>query len=173
MLREGKSYKESFDILDAGLKVHPDNADLLYDRAMAAEKIDRLDLLEADLRKLIVLKPDHAHAYNALGYTLADRTTRYQEAHELIKKALEFSPEDPFIVDSLGWVLFKLGKLDESSATLQRAFDLRPDPEIAAHLGEVMWANGKRSEAAQVWQTALKDHPDNEALNEVVKRLKP
>ena len=173
MLREGKSYKDSFDTLDAGLKEFPDNPDLLYDRAMAAEKIDRLDLLEADLRKLIVLKPDHAHAYNALGYTLADRTARYQEAHELIKKALEFSPDDPFIVDSLGWVQFKLGKLDESIATLQRAFDLRPDPEIAAHLGEVMWANGKRSEAAQLWQTALKDHPDNEALNEVVKRLKP
>ena len=173
MLREGKAYKDSFDTLDAGLKEYPDNLDLLYDRAMAAEKIDRLDLVEEDLRKLIKLKPDHAHAYNALGYTLADRTSRFDEAHELIKKALEIAPEDPFIVDSLGWVQFKLGKLDESVATLQRAFDLRPDPEIAAHLGEVMWTNGKRSEATQVWQTAIKDHPENEALNDVVKRFKP
>ncbi len=173
MLREGKAYKDSFDTLDGGLKEYPDNLDLLYDRAMAAEKVDRLDVLEEDLRKLIKLKPDHAHAYNALGYTLADRTTRYEEAHELIKQALEITPDDPFIVDSLGWVLFKLGKLDDSVATLQRAFDLRPDPEIAAHLGEVMWTNGKRSEATQVWQTAIKDHPENEALNDVVKRFKP
>lgn len=173
MLREGKAYKDSFDTLDAGLREYPDNLDLLYDRAMAAEKVGRLDVLEEDLRKLIKLKPDHAHAYNALGYTLADRTNRYEEAHDLIKKALEIAPDDPFIVDSLGWVQFKLGKLDDSIATLQRAFDLRPDPEIAAHLGEVMWANGKRNEANEVWQTAIKDHPDNEALNEVVKRFKP
>jgi tetratricopeptide (TPR) repeat protein len=173
LLREAKAYKDSFDTLDAGLKEYPDNLDLLYDRAMAAEKVDRLEVLEEDLRKLIKLKPDHAHAYNALGYTLADRTNRYEEAHELIKKALEITPDDPFIVDSLGWVQYKLGKLDDSVATLQRAFDLRPDPEIAAHLGEVMWTNGKRNEATQVWQTAIKDHPDNEALNEVVKRFKP
>jgi tetratricopeptide (TPR) repeat protein len=172
MLREAKSYQESFERLDGAMKEYPDNPDLLYDRAMAAEKIGRMDVLEEDLRKLIKLKPDHAHAYNALGYTLADRTTRYAEAHDLIKKALEISPDDPFIIDSLGWVQFKLGNLAESIATLQRAFDLRPDPEIAAHLGEVMWANGKRSEATQVWQTAIKDHPDNEALAEVVKRLK-
>ncbi len=173
MLREAKSYQESFDRLDAGAKEHPDNPDLLYDRAMAAEKIGRLDVLEDDLRKLIKLKPDHAHAYNALGYTLADRTTRFTEAEELIKKALEIAPDDPFIVDSLGWVQFKMGRLADSVSTLQRAFDLRPDPEIAAHLGEAMWANGKRNEASQVWQTAIKDHPENEALLEVVKRLKP
>ena len=140
---------------------------------MAAEKIGRLDVLEDDLRKLIKLKPDHAHAYNALGYTLADRTTRFAEAEELIKKALEISADDPFIIDSLGWVQFKMGRLADSISTLQRAFDLRPDPEIAAHLGEAMWANGKRNEATQVWQTAIKDHPENEALLEVVKRFKP
>ena len=172
VLREVKAYQESFDRLDTGLKQFPDNPDLLYDRAMAAEKVNRIDVLEADLRKLITLKPDHAHAYNALGYTLADRTTRYAEAAEFISRALEFSPDDPFIVDSLGWVQFKQGKLDESIATLQRAFDIRPDPEIAAHLGEAMWAKGKRSEASKIWQTALRDHPENEALNEVVKRLK-
>lgn len=172
ILREAKSYQEAFERLDAGLKEYPDNPDLLYDRAMAAEKIGKLDVLEDDLRKLIKIKPDHAHAYNALGYTLADRTTRYVEAQELIKKALEIAPEDPFIIDSMGWVQFKMGNLPESIATLQRAFDLRPDPEIAAHLGEVMWANGKRTEATQLWQTAIKDHPENEALMEVVKRLK-
>ena len=172
MLREAKSYQEAFERLDGAMKDYPDNADLLYDRAMAAEKIGRIDVLEEDLRKLIKLKPDHAHAYNALGYTLADRTTRYAEAQDLIKKALEISPDDPFIIDSLGWVQFKMGNFADSIATLQRAFDIRPDPEIAAHLGEVMWVNGKRSEATQVWQTAIKSHPDNEALAEVVKRLK-
>ena len=172
MLRDSKAYQESFDRLDAGLKEYPDSADLLYDRAMVAEKLGRLEILEADLRKLIKLKPDHAHAYNALGYTLADRTTRFTEAQDLIKKALEISPEDPFIIDSMGWVQFKMGNLNESIVTLQRAFDIRPDPEIAAHLGEAMWANGKRTEATQLWQTAIKDHPENEALLEVVKRLK-
>ena len=172
MLREAKSYQDSFDRLDAGLKEYPDSPDLLYDRAMAAEKLGRIDVLEVDLRKLIKLKPDHAHAYNALGYTLADRTTRFSEAQELIKKALEISPDDPFIIDSLGWVQFKMGNLDESVNSLQRAFDIRPDPEIAAHLGEAMWANGKRAEATQLWQTAIQDHPENEALLEVVKRLK-
>ena len=172
MLREAKSYQDSFDRLDAGLKEYPDSPDLLYDHAMAAEKLGRIDVLEVDLRKLIKLKPDHAHAYNALGYTLADRTTRFSEAQELIKKALEISPDDPFIIDSLGWVQFKMGNLDESVNSLQRAFDIRPDPEIAAHLGEAMWANGKRAEATQLWQTAIQDHPENEALLEVVKRLK-
>ncbi len=172
MLREAKSYQQSYDRLDAGLKEFPDNPELLYDRAMVAEKLGKVDVLEADLRTLIKLKPDHAHAYNALGYTLADRTTRFSEAHELIKKALEISPEDPFIIDSLGWVQFKMGNFNESIATLQRAFDIRPDPEIAAHLGEAMWASGKRAEANQLWQTAIKDHPENEALLEVVKRLK-
>ena len=172
MLREAKSYQESFDRLDGAMKDFPDNPDLLYDRAMAAEKIGRMDVLEDDLRKLIKLNPDHAHAYNALGYTLAERTNRYTEAQDLVKKALEISPDDPFIIDSLGWVQFKLGNFADSIATLQRAFDIRPDPEIAAHLGEVMWVNGKRSEATQVWQTAIKSHPDNEALAEVVKRLK-
>ena len=172
MLREAKSYQESFDRLDGAMKDFPDNPDLLYDRAMAAEKIGRMDVLEDDLRKLIKLNPDHAHAYNALGYTLAERTNRYTEAQDLVKKALEISPDDPFIIDSLGWVQFKLGNFADSIATLQRAFDIRPDPEIAAHLGEVMWVNGKRSEATQVWQTAIKAHPENEALVEVVKRLK-
>lgn len=172
MLREARSYQAAFDRLDQGLKEFPDNPELLYDRAMAAEKLGRLDVLEADLRNLIKLKPDHAHAYNALGYTLADRTTRFTDAHDLIKKALEISPEDPFIIDSLGWVLFKMGNLNDSIATLQRAFDIRPDPEIAAHLGEAMWASGKHAEANQLWQTAIKDHPENEALLEVVKRLK-
>ena len=172
MLREAKSYQDSFDRLDAGLKEYPDSPDLLYDHAMAAEKLGRIDVLEVDLRKLIKLKPDHAHAYNALGYTLADRTTRFSEAQDLIKKALEISPDDPFIIDSLGWVQFKMGNLDESVNSLQRAFDIRPDPEIAAHLGEAMWANGKRAEATQLWQTAIQDHPENEALLEVVKRLK-
>jgi tetratricopeptide (TPR) repeat protein len=170
LLREAKAYEESFKILNDALEHDADSPDLLYDHAMAAEKISKLDVLEKDLRKLIEIKPDHAHAYNALGYTLADRTTRYAEAQELIKKALEYAPDDPFIVDSLGWVQYKMGNLDESVTTLQKAFDARPDPEIAAHLGEALWAKGKKNEASKIWQTARQEHPDNEALIDVMKK---
>jgi Flp pilus assembly protein TadD len=137
---------------------------------MAAEKVDRLDVLETSLRKLIELRPDHAHAYNALGYTLADRTDRLQEAHDLIGQALKLAPDDPFIQDSMGWVLYRLGRLDEARAYLERAFKLRPDPEIAAHLGEVLWAQGQRDEAARIWRGTLQEHPGNEILQAVIKK---
>jgi tetratricopeptide (TPR) repeat protein len=149
---------------------------LLYDRAMAAEKIDRLDALEQDLRRLIKLKPDHAHAYNALGYTLADRTERLPEAVELLSQALKLSPDDPFILDSMGWALFKMKHLPEAVEHLRRAFTAKADPEISAHLGEVLWVRnekGDRDEARQIWQGSLKVHPDNESLREVLSRLKP
>ena len=170
ILREAAAYKEAFDLLEQALVKMPNVPDLLYDHAMAAEKVDRLDVLEANLRKLIELRPDHAHAYNALGYTLADRTDRLQEAHDLIGQALKLSPEDPFIQDSMGWVLYRLGRLDEGRAYLERAFKLRPDPEIAAHLGEVLWAQGQRDEAARIWRTILQEHPGNETLQAVIKK---
>ncbi len=169
-LREAGAYQEAFDLLAGAVEKLPNVPDLLYDYAMAAEKVDRLDVLEASLRKLIELRPDHAHAYNALGYTLADRTDRLQEAHELITKALDLSPDDPFIQDSMGWVLYRLGRLDEGREYLEKAFKRRPDPEIAAHLGEVLWAQGRHDEARRVWQGTLQDNPGNETLQAVIKK---
>jgi tetratricopeptide (TPR) repeat protein len=171
LLRESKAYEESYDLLAEALKRQPENADLLYDAALAAEKLSKIDVLEANLRKLIKLKPDHAQAYNALGYTLADRTDRYAEAKEYVERALTLSPDDAFILDSMGWVHYRLGNHQEALDFLQRAYARRPDPEIAAHLGEVMWAKGKKAEAEQLWRSALLEHGDNELLQETVKRF--
>jgi len=176
LLRDAKNYPAVFEVLSRGLEKMPDALELLYDRAMVAEKIDRLDVLEQDLRRLIKLKPDHAHAYNALGYTLADRTNRLPEAVELLNQALKLSPDDPFILDSMGWALLKLKRLPEAVDHLRRAYTAKPDPEIAAHLGEALWIKnnkGDRDEARRVWQGSLKVHPDNESLREVVSRLSP
>jgi tetratricopeptide (TPR) repeat protein len=140
---------------------------------MAAEKIDRLEMLEADLRRLIKLKPEFAHAYNALGYTLADRTSRIEEALELLEKALKLEPDDPFIQDSMGWALFKAKRYSEAVDLLRRAHGARPDPEIAAHLGEALWMNGDKDEARRIWQGSLQTHPENESLRETTSRLMP
>ncbi len=171
LLRESKAYQESYDLLAQALDKQPDNVDLLYDSALAAEKLSKLDVVEINLRKLIKLKPDHAQAYNALGYTLADRTERYAEAKEYVERALALSPDDAFILDSMGWVHYRLGNHKEALEFLQRAYARRPDPEIAAHLGEVMWAEGRKSEAEQLWRSALLEHSDNELLQETVKRF--
>jgi tetratricopeptide (TPR) repeat protein len=171
LLREANAYQEAFDVLTGALEKFPDNPELLYDHAMAAEKVNRLDVLEANLRKLIALRPDHAHARNALGYTLADRNERLDEAHQLIESALKLAPEDPFIMDSMGWVLYRQGRLEQALDYLKRAHNLRPDPEIAAHLGEVLWANGQRDEARTLWSDALKKHPKNEVLQNSVNRF--
>jgi tetratricopeptide (TPR) repeat protein len=151
----------------------PNYPDLLYDHAMAAEKVNRLDVLEGNLKQLIKLRPDHAHAYNALGYTLADRNQRIDEAYGLIDTALKLAPEDPFIMDSMGWVLYRMGRNKEGLGYLQKAFSLRPDAEIAAHLGEVLWTVGQRDQAKKVWTDALKDNPNNELLQGTVKRFQP
>lgn len=173
ILREARDYVGVYKLLTQALAQQPDAPELLYDRAMAAEKLDKLDVLEKDLRKLIKLRPDHAHAYNALGYTLADRTNRIAEAIELLQKALQLAPKDGFVLDSMGWAQFKAGKLNEAVEYLKRAHAARPDPEIAAHLGEVLWKQGKRDEAKNLWEAALKEHPDNEALRETISRFKP
>jgi len=170
ILREATAYKDAFEFLTQAVEKLPNIPDLLYDYAMAAEKVDRLDVLEANLRKLIELRPDHAHAYNALGYTLADRTDRLQEAHTLIDQALKLAPDDPFIQDSMGWVLYRMGRVDEGRVYLERAFKARPDPEIAAHLGEVLWVQGRRDEARRIVQDALREHPGNEVLQGVIKK---
>jgi len=173
LLRETKQYGEAYEVLDRALQKMPDSTALLYDHAMMAEKLDRLDVLEANLRQVIKIKPDYAHAYNALGYTFADRNTRLPEAYTLIEQALKLAPDDPFIIDSMGWVLYRMGKNEESLGYLKRAFDLRPDPEIAAHLGEVLWNSGQHDAARKVWTGALQDDPDNTVLTATVKKFTP
>jgi Flp pilus assembly protein TadD len=129
-------------------------------------------VLESNLRKLIEVRPDHAHAYNALGYSFAERNTRLPEARKLIERALELAPDDFFIMDSMGWVLYREGDLKGAAEQLRRAYVGRPDAEIGAHLGEVLWVMGQRDEANRVWQESLKSSPDNETLQKTIKRLK-
>jgi tetratricopeptide (TPR) repeat protein len=171
LLRDAKDLEGVYAVLSKGLEQFADNPDLLYERAMTAEKLNRLDVLEKDLRHLIKLRPDHAHAYNALGYTLADRTTRTAEALELLDKALKLAPDDPFVLDSMGWALYKAKRLGEAVSYLRRAFAGRPDPEVAAHLGEVLWVRGERDEARKIWQGSLESNPDNASLQETMSRL--
>jgi tetratricopeptide (TPR) repeat protein len=171
LLRDAKDHVAVYKVLTEALARYPDSVDLLYDRAMSAEKIGRLDVLEADLRRLIELQPDYAQAYNALGYTLADRTDRLAEAVALLDKALALAPDDAFILDSAGWVQYRLGNLARAQEYIERAYKARPDPEIAAHLGEVMWARGQQSEATTLWQSVLQAHPQNELLLETLKRF--
>jgi tetratricopeptide (TPR) repeat protein len=173
LLREANMHKEAFELLDGALKTMPDQPDLLYDQALTAEKLDRFDVLEASLKRLIQLRPDHAHAYNALGYSFAERNIRLPEAKQLIEKALELSPGDFFIVDSMGWVLYRMGDLKGAAEQLRRAWRGRADGEIGAHLGEVLWMLGERDEARSIWQEALKASPENETLQKTLKRFKP
>ncbi|UJP05756.1 MAG: tetratricopeptide repeat protein [Nitrosomonas sp.] len=171
ILRRTKAYQEVYDLLDEGLKKLPDYPELLYDRALVADKLRKYQVLEQDLRKLIELKPEHAHAYNALGYSYADRGIRLQEALKLIQRAIELSPDDPYIMDSLGWVYYRMGKAAEGLSYLNQAFAVRPDPEIAAHLGELLWAQGALDDAKNVWRSALEKDPENEVLLETLQRL--
>jgi tetratricopeptide (TPR) repeat protein len=171
VLREAKLNQESFDLLDKSVAQEPNAPDLLYDHAMAAERIDQIGVMEKSLRKLIELRPESAHAYNALGYTLADRNQRLPEALELIKKAVALSPEDPQIVDSLGWVYYRLGDLPNALKYLREAYASKPDVEVAAHLGEVLWTSGARDEALKVWREASGREPRNEVLRGTLARL--
>ncbi len=173
LLREAQQTQEAYAVLAAGLISHPDQPELLYEAALMAEKLGKLDVMESNLRRLIAIKPNHAHAYNALGYSLADRNERLEEAQRLIDKALELAPGDPFILDSKGWVMFRRGDANGALDVLNRAFSLRADPEIAAHIGEVLWALGRRDEAEKTWRDAMKAYPDNETLVGTVKRFLP
>jgi len=173
LLRDAKAWRETYDLLTKAVAEHPDSYELLYDRAMAAERVERIDVLESDLRNVIKMKPDYAHAYNALGYTLAERTDRLAEAKDLVEKAMKLSPEDPFIMDSLGWVHYRLGNMMEALRHLQHAYTARPDPEIAAHLGEALWKSGQREEAQKVWRAALTENPNHETLLAVMQKYRP
>jgi tetratricopeptide (TPR) repeat protein len=172
LLRDAHRHNDAFALLSDALGKLPDQPELLYDLALTAEKLERYDLLEQHLRKLIEVKPDHAHAYNALGYSFADRNMRLPEARKLVEKALELAPEDYFIIDSLGWVLYREGDLKGAARELRRAYAGRPDAEIGAHLGEVLWALGERDEARRIWDESLKAGPDNETLQKTIKRLR-
>jgi len=172
LLRDANLNGEAYDLLGKALQAQPEQPELLYDHAITAEKLARYDILETSLRKLIKLRPDYAHAYNALGYSFAERNLRLTEARKLIERALELSPEDYYIIDSMGWVLYRMGDLKGAVEHLRRAYEGRPDAEIGAHLGEVLWEMGERAEAERVWQESLKRHPENEILQKTVKRLR-
>lgn len=172
LLREANRHREAFELLGGALEKNPDQPDLLYDHALTAEKLERVDVLEANLRKLIQARPDHAHAYNALGYSLADRNERLPEARKLIERALQIAPDDHFIIDSMGWVLYRMGDLKGAADHLRRAWRSRQDGDIGAHLGEVLWVMGERAEAERVWKEAAEASPENATLHNTIKRLK-
>lgn len=172
LLRDAKQYEAAYDMLAKASADEPQNSDLIYDQAMVAEKLNRLDDMERLLRRLIVLKPENQNAYNALGYSFADRKVRLDEARTLIQKAVQLAPEDPFIADSLGWVEFRLGNTAEATRILEAAYKQRPDPEIAAHYGEVLWHAGEKERAVSIWKEAASADSENETLHETLKRLR-
>jgi tetratricopeptide (TPR) repeat protein len=171
LLREFNQHTEAYQLLSDAVKAQPGDNDLAYELAMTAEKLDRLDEMEKILKGIIARQPDFHHAYNALGYSLAERHLRLDEALALIQKALSFAPDDPFITDSLGWVEYRRGNVQQALHILQKAYRARPDPEIAAHLGEVHWVLHQREQALQVWREGLSLNPDNPSLRETLRRL--
>jgi tetratricopeptide (TPR) repeat protein len=172
LLRDVKQYQAAYDLLGTVVAQPPADPDLVYEQAMLAEKMDKLADMERLLRQVIALKPDYHQAYNALGYSLADRSIRLPEAKELIQKALTYAPTDPFITDSLGWVEFRLGNKAEAARILETAYKSRPDADIAAHLGEVYWSLGQHDRAQSVWKEGLLLNAENEGLLETLKRLR-
>ncbi len=171
ILRENKLYKEAFDFYTDALKSMKDNVQILYARALMADKVERVDITLTDLKRVIELEPQNAQALNALGYTMVDQTDKVEEGLKFIRQAYALKPDDPAIVDSMGWAHYRLGKIKESLPYLKRAFELLVDPEIAAHLGEVLWVYGDKTQAKEVWDNALKLKPEHEALRDTIKRF--
>ena len=171
LLRDAKRYQDAYDLLTVAVSEFSDNAELFYDRALLAERLNHLDQTEQDLRQVLKLQPDHPQALNALGYTLADHSTRLDEALGLIEQALKLNPDDPATLDSMGWVQYKLGRLEESLGYLRRAYAADANAEIAAHLGEVLWQMGQKEEAKATWAKASKDDPQDEVLQTTVQRF--
>ena len=172
LLREFKQYRLAHALMAQALVKTPDDADLLYEQSLIAEKLGSSDEMERLLRRIIELKPDYHQAYNALGYSLADRNIRLPEARELIRKAIEYAPSDPFIKDSLGWVEFRMGNKTEALQIFEEAYKAKPDAEIAAHFGEVLWSLGQRERAGAIWKEGQLINPENESLLETLKRLR-
>ena len=173
LLRSVRRYEQALAVFNTALDIVPGNSDLLYSRALVAEKLGRIDLLEADIRTILKTEPDNAHALNALGFTLADQTDRYQEAYGYIKRAIEIMPDDAAIIDSWGWVHYRLGEYDKAIGLLRKALSHFNDAEIAAHLGEVLWVSGNQEEASSVWNEALEKSPNDPMLQEVMQRFIP
>ncbi|WP_042299426.1 tetratricopeptide repeat protein [Paraburkholderia kururiensis] len=171
ILFDAKRYPEAEARLAKAVEQFPDDPDLTYDYAMAAEKNAHYDVMETQLRKLIRTQPNNPQAYNALGYSLADRNQRLQEADKLIEKASSLAPNDAFIMDSVGWVKYRLGDTSDAIKLLRKAYTLQPNAEIGAHLGEVLWKSGAQDEARAAWRDALKLEPDNDTLMKTLKRF--
>ncbi len=171
LLRDGGRNEEALQVFNAGLEELPDNTDLLYSRAMVAEKLNKLDIMEDDLKRILAREPDNADALNALGYTLADRTRRYDDAMRYIQRAMELRPDSHFVLDSMGWLQYRLGNYEEAVRYLRRALEANPDSEIAAHLTEVLWVMGDQQGARTVWKQALDASPGNKFLLEVMDKL--
>ncbi len=171
LLREQQMLRQAYELLGAAIARYPQDFELLYEQALLSEKLGNFEEMERLLRELIARRPDHHHAYNALGYSLAERNVRLAEARELVQKALAMAPNDPFIQDSLAWVEFRLGRKDEALRILESAFRARPDPEIAAHMGEVLWSLGQRERATAIWREGLRLNPENDTLVQTLRRL--
>jgi tetratricopeptide (TPR) repeat protein len=171
VLREADRYDDAKQFYSSILDNHPEETSIRYARALIAEKLGELDLLESDLRTILQSEPENAQVLNALGYTLADRTERYEEALQYIQKALELQPNDAAVIDSMGWVKYRMGDYEAAVAHLRKANELAKDPEIAAHLGEVLWTMGKKNDALKVWEESLKANPDHDALLKTMKRF--
>ena len=172
LLNQAKRFEEAYALLDKALNTFPDSTELNYDYALSAERIGKFDVMEKHLYKLVKMKPNDAAAYNALGYSFADRNIKLVEAKNLIMTALKLSPQDHYIMDSLGWVYFRLGDLPNATQHLRQAYTIQEDPEIAAHLAEVLWKSGQKDEAQKILDKATKAHPDNDILSATVSRLK-
>jgi tetratricopeptide (TPR) repeat protein len=172
LLNQDKRYKDAFDLLEKAVQSFPNNSNLMYDYALTAERVGKFELMEDQLYKIIKMKPDSAAAYNALGYSYADRNIKLIEAKNLIETAVKLAPDDHYILDSLGWVYFRLGDLNHASERLQQAYAIQQDPEIAAHLAEVLWKQGQQEEARRILEQAAQLNPGNEALVSTMKKLK-
>jgi tetratricopeptide (TPR) repeat protein len=171
ILRDAHDLPRAKSVMDDAVARYPENTDLLYARGLLAAQLDDISEHEKDMRAVLAEDPNNAQALNALGYTLADATDRFKEAYDLISKALSMRPDDPFILDSMGWVQYRMGNRQDAIEYLQKALAKRDDPEIAAHLGEVLWVAGQKDKAREIWAKAKKEDPDNDTLNETIERL--
>ena len=170
-MREAERYPDAKDYYTKVLNAMPNETSVRYARALVAEKLGDLEMVESDLQTILEKEPANAQVLNALGYTLADRTTRYEEALKYIKRAIELEPDDPAVVDSMGWVHYRLGDYNQAIKHLRRANELSKDPEIAAHLGEVLWVSGDKQGALEIWENSLKNNPDDKVLIDVMQRF--
>lgn len=173
ILSAAEQFDDALEVYSTALKISPIDVDLLYARGMVAERVDRLDILEADIKAILKMQPNNAHALNALGFTLADRTDRYEEAYDMLKRAVELMPNNAAIQDSFGWVNFRMGNYDVAIGILQLALSQYYDGEIAAHLGEVLWVSGNKADAETVWKEALEKIPNSPIIKRVMQRLMP